>query len=119
MFLVKRRMIAGQVVVVGGNLMKHTGCQGTILKADLLCDGSVIASVSFAQPSLYATLTGTLNSVKSGTHTVTFRITSQPSSPNTYDVIGSTVNAGISTYSLGNQTATLSTGQSVNYSVSF
>lgn len=109
----------GQVVVVGGDLMNHAGLQGTILKADLLFDGSVIASASFTQPSLYATLTGTLTSVKSGTHTVAFRITSQSSSPNTYDVIGGTVSAGTSSYNLGTETASLATGQSISYSVSF
>lgn len=109
---------AGQVVVVGGDLMNHSGLQGTILKADLLFDGSVIATASFTQPTLYATLTGTLNSVKSGTHTVAFRITNQSSSPNTYDVIGATVTAGSSTYNLSNQTISLSTGQSISYSVS-
>ncbi len=46
----------GQVVVVGGDLMNHMGLQGTILKADLLFDESVIASASFTQPSLYASL---------------------------------------------------------------
>lgn len=110
---------AGEVVVVGGDLMNHTGLEGTILKADLLFDGSVIASASFTQPSLYATLTGTLTSVKSGSHTVEFRITSQSSSPNTYDVIGATVNAGTSAYNLGNETASLATGQSISYTVSF
>ncbi len=99
--------------------MNHTGLEGTILKADLLFDGSVIASASFTQPSLYATLTGTLTSVKSGSHTVEFRITSQSSSPNTYDVIGATVNAGTSAYNLGNETASLATGQSISYTVSF
>lgn len=98
--------------------MDHSGLQGTILKADLLFDGTVIAKASFTQPSLYATLTGTLNSVKSGTHTVAFKITNQSSSPNTYDVNAATVMVGTSTYNLGDQTATLATGQSIIYSVS-
>lgn len=109
---------SGQVVVVGGNLIDHSGLQGTILKADLVFDGSVIATASFTQPSLYATLTETLNSVKSGTHTVAFKITNQSSSPNTYDVNAATVMVGTSTYNLGDQTATLATGQSISYSVS-
>ena len=57
---------SGEVVVIGGDLMNHSGLSGTILKADLLFDGSVIASQSFTQASLYASLAGTLNSVKSG-----------------------------------------------------
>ena len=64
-------------VVVGGDLMNHSGLQGTILKADLLFDGSVIASASFTQPNLYATFAVVLNSVKSDTHTVAIRITNQ------------------------------------------
>jgi len=110
---------SGQVVVVGGTLMDHNGLQGTILKADLLFDGSVIASASFTQPSLYATLTGTLNSVRSGAHTVAFKITNQSSTPNIYDVITATVMVGTSTYNLGDKTATLATGQSISYSVNF
>ena len=109
----------GQSAVVGGNIMDHSGLQGTILKADLLFDGSVVASASFSQPSLYANLTGTLSSVKSGTHTVAFRVTSQSSSPNTYDVNAATVIVGTLTFSLGDRTATLSTGESISYSVSF
>lgn len=109
----------GQAVVVSGTLMDHSGLSGTILKAELLFDGSVIASATFNQPALYAALTGTLSSAKSGSHTIAFRITSQSSSPNEYDVIGATVNAGTSTFSLGTKTANLSTGESISYSVSF
>ncbi len=57
--------------------------------------------------------------MKKGKHTVEFRITNQSSSPNIYDVIGATVNAGTSTYNLGNETASLATGELISYSVSF
>lgn len=99
--------------------MNHSGLQGTIFKPGLLFDGSVIASQSFTQASLYAPLAGTLNSVKRGSHTVAFRITNQSSSPNTYDVIGASVTVGSSTNNLGNKTASLATGQSISYTVSF
>ena len=104
------------VVGVGGNLF-NSKFEGTILKADLLFDGSVIATANFTTPDANAQLIGTVNSASKGSHTISFRITNQTSSPNTYETLGANVKAGSSSYMLDDQKKSLATGESITFTV--
>lgn len=106
----------GMIVGVGGNLF-NSKFEGTILKADLLFDGTVIASANFEKPTAAAQLVGTVNSAKKGSHTISFRITNQTSSPNTYETVGANMQAGNSAYMLDDQIKPLSTGESISFTV--
>ena len=87
-----------------------------ILKADLLFDGNVVASANYAYESTFADLTSTVSSAKKGTHSISFRITNQGTSPYYYHSSGK-VTAGNSTYDLPDKKAQLATGESISYSV--
>lgn len=104
------------VVVAAGNLM-NSNLRSTILKCDLLFDGSVIATANFSQANGLATLSGTVSSVKKGSHSISFRITSQTSSPNTYETIGANAMAGTSSYQLTDQKKSLATGESISFTI--
>jgi hypothetical protein len=107
------------VVSIKGNLTRcyEAGYSDDILKADLLFDGNVIASASFQTATYHASFDCTINSVKKGTHTISFRITNQKTSPNCYAASISKLTAGNSTYELEDKLATLATGESITYSV--
>jgi len=104
------------VVGAGGNLM-NSNLQATILKCDLLFDGSVIATANFSQANGLATLNGTVSSVKKGSHSISFRITSQTSSPNTYETVGANAMAGTSSFHLTDQKKSLATGESFSFTI--
>ncbi len=104
------------VVGTAGNLM-NSNLQSTILKCDLLFDGSVIATANFSQANGLATLNGTVSSVKKGTHTMAFRITNQTTSPNTYETIGANAMAGTTSYQLTDQKKSLATGESISFTI--
>ena len=107
------------VVRVEGYLRRAAGPGdlNTILKADLLFDGNVIASANFQTATNGASLDGTVSSVKKGTHTIAFRITNQKSSPNGYALDEVKLTAGNSIYKLEKKLADLATGESITYSI--
>ena len=96
---------------------EERGDLNDILKADLLLDGNVIASANFQTATDITDLGGTVNSVKKGTHTISFRITNQKTSPHCYVAGISKLTAGNSTYDLEKKLATLATGESITFSV--
>ena len=114
---------AGPAVVVNikGSLVSYDpgagGFKQTILKADLLFDGNVIASANFQTPDDTALLDGTVNSAK-GTHTIAFRITNQSSSPSYYGTYDVKMTVGNSVSELEHKfNEAMATGQSITYSV--
>ncbi len=104
------------VVAVAGNLL-NSNFQATILRAELIFDGQTIGSENFSQAAGNATISGSLTSVKKGSHTIAFKITSQTSSPNTYETICANVGAGGSHYNLADQRKSLATGESITFTV--
>jgi hypothetical protein len=103
-------------VAVAGSLL-NSNLQSTILRCELLFDGSVIGSANFSQATAAATLSGGLTSVKKGSHSIAFKIASQSSSPNTYETVGANVVAGNNTYRLTDQRKSLATGESISYTI--
>ena len=108
---------SGLVVAVQGSLY-NSNLELTILKGELLFDGSSIGSLSYPQPQANIFLIGNLPSVKKGTHTVAFKIVSQASSTNTYEVLGTVVADG-KTYNLDTNKIgkSLNTGESISFTV--
>ena len=104
------------VIAAGGDVL-NAAFESTILRCDLLLDGKVIATTQYAQASAdCGQLVGSATTTK-GNHTVAFRITSQVSSPTTYETVGASVVTETSTIMLGDRTQSLATGESISYSV--
>jgi hypothetical protein len=104
-------------VAVGANIL-NSNFESTLLRCELLFDGSPIATANFSQPSNNATLAGSATSVKKGKHTISFKIANQTSSPNTYETVGANVvTGGNSTFRLTDQKKLLATGGSISFQV--
>lgn len=103
----------GTLVTAGGNFY-NASFAPTVLKCDLLLDGTVIATQTYATATGGAPLIGTAW-IQNGSHTLAFRITSQSSSPNSYKASGVSVRGGSTSEHLADRTQTLATGQSISY----
>ena len=102
------------IVAAGGNFI-NSSFASTVLRCDLLLDGAVIATqTSATATSGCAALVGTAT-INNGSHTLEFRITSQSTSPNKYQTIGTTIQSATVSKTLGDKTQTLTTGQSISY----
>ena len=102
-------------VVTGGNFANTGLLTATILRASVLVDGNVIASVNNASPTRLATLIGTIE-LGSGTHTLSFRIDEQTGTSASYSTGAVQVRVGTSVQSLADKTKILSTGEVIEYS---
>ena len=112
---------SGDLFVICSGTIWNSGIiegEATILRAELLFDGAVITSEDCSPACASSTLVGFRENVGRGNHTVAFRIASQTTSPVEYETVdGVTVETLESTYTLGAQTKTLATGQSISYTV--
>jgi len=103
----------GTIVAAGANFI-NSGFASTILRCDLLLDGTVIATETYAIPTAGCAPVGTAT-IGNGNHSLSFRITDQSTSPNEYETIGTTVQSATASKSLGDKRQTLSTGQSISF----
>ena len=106
----------GILLVAGGDFADSSLIVATILKCDVLIDGTSVGSASFGTPNSAAILTGSLM-VGSGQHTIAFRIITQTSSPNPYQVFGATYVVGNATNYLPDKRQRLATGESIVYAI--
>lgn len=108
----------GTLVAAGGNFI-NASFAPTVLKCDLLLDGTVIATQTYATATGgCAPIIGTAW-IQNGSHTLAFRITSQSSSPNSYKAFGVSVGGGGTSENLADRTQTLATGQSISYTITW
>ncbi len=111
----------GNSYVAAAAFWNPTG-NATIWRTELLFDGKVIGAANFNPPGSAAELSGTIEGVKKGTHTLSIRIASQTSSPTTYEVIYAMivpVMSGNETYEFGSVQRSVATGESIGYSFEF
>ena len=107
---------AGMNVGVAGQ-MQNSSIQATILHAELLFDGKVIASYNSQAASALVSLSGGATSVSKGQHTVSFRIVNQTTSPSTYEVNIVRVEANNAAQNLFPGKKALANGESISVSV--
>ena len=107
-----------QITIAAG--MVNTALAPTILDAQLLFDGVVAVDAPSSTGVAIVSLS-TAGATSSGSHTLAFLIASQTSTPNNYTVPAPTIQVFdangnfLKTLNLTTTTASLATGQSINY----
>jgi hypothetical protein len=112
---------SGPTIIITGSVI-NSALQPTLLEAQLLFDGTEVMDGTLPAPGPSINLSAE-GPTTSGAHVVTFLIANQTSSPNKYTVTGATVeeldaNGNVTlNIPLPTMTATLATGQVIQYNV--
>lgn len=107
---------AGMNVGIVGQIL-NSSTQATILHAELLFDDKVIYSQKSQVPSALVSLAGGVTGVSKGTHTISFRIVSQTTSPSTYEVSVIRVETNDAAPNLFPDKKSMNNGESISVSV--